>query len=376
MDFKEMTIEALEARKAEIGPAIDAAESEEEVRTLAEEFDAIKAEMERRKALAAEKAETRKKIASGIEEREEVIDQAEMPQEIEERKNEMTDVEIRKSPEYLDAWVEYQKGRANEEQRALLTENATNGTIAVPVYVQDKIETAWESSEIMRRIRRSYYKGNLKVGYEQSAGPATPHVEGGAAITEENLVIGYVEMIPFMIKKMVRYSDEVLDIKGQAFVDYVFDEIEYQIVKMCEKTVVDMIKDSVLYVSQTLAGATISTADIINAQGKLGGEADNPVLITTRANAASLKAAALSAGYAYDPFDGLEVLYVGELPGTAQGIVVDLSGVQANFPDGDQVKFKFDDISEAAADMIRVIGRLYVAIALVAPGKAVIIETE
>ena len=60
--------------------------------------------------------------------------------------------------------------------------------------------------------------------------------------------------------------------------------------------------------------------------------------------------------------------------GTKQGVVVDLSGVQANFPDGDVVKFKFDDISEAAADMIRVIGRLYVGLDLVAAGKAVIIK--
>lgn len=369
MEFEKMTVEELEARKAQI--AVDIEAEDADLDALEAEVRGIREELERRKADAAQREELRKMAA----EQAEVVEAA----PVEERKEEkMSNIEIRKSPEYLDAWVEMQKGRATEEQRALLTENADdNGTIAVPTYVEDTIHTAWENSEIMRRVRKSFYKGNLKVGFEQSAGPAVFHSEGGEAIAEENLVIGYVDLIPQMIKKMVRYSDEVLDMRGQAFVDYIFDEIEYKIVKLAETNVVGMIGDSELKAVQTMAGTTITTADIINAQGKLGGEADNPVLITTRANAAALKAAALSAQYGYDPFDGLEVLYVETLGiEGAQGVVVDLSGVQANFPDGDVVKFKFDDLTEAAADMVRVIGRLYVAIALVAPGKAVVIKTN
>lgn len=366
MEFEKMTVEELEARKAQIATEVEAEDAD--LDALEAEVRGIKEELEKRKADAAQREELRKMAA----EQAEVVEAA----PVEERKeNKMADIEIRKSPEYLDAWVEMQKGRATEEQRALLTENADDGTIAVPVYVEDTIHTAWENDEIMRRVRRSFYKGNLKVGYEQSAGPAVVHEEGANAITEENLVIGYVEMIPQMIKKLVRYSDEVLDMRGQAFVDYIFDEIEYQIVKLASNEVVSAIIASSLKATQTPAtSGTLATADIINAQGKLGGEATNPVLITTRAKAAALKAAALSAGYAYDPFDGLEVLYVDAAAlSTNQAIVVDLSGVQANFPDGDIVKFKFDDITEAAADMIRVIGRLYVAIDLVAPGKAVVI---
>lgn len=369
MNFEKMTIEELEARRLEIEAELDAEGAD--LDALEAEARAIKEEKENRKAAEEKRAAIRAAVASGAGE---VVG---APAETEERANTMTDKEIRSSAEYLDAWVEFQKGRASEEQRALLTQNADdNGTIAVPTYVEDTIHTAWENSEIMRRVRKSFYKGNLKVGYESSASPAVFHSEGDEAITEENLVIGYVDLIPQMIKKMVRYSDEVLDMRGQAFVDYIFDEIEYKIVKLAETHVVGMIGDSALKAVQTMAGTTITTADIINAQGKLGGEADNPVLITTRANAAALKAAALSAQYGYDPFDGLEALYVETLGiEGAQGIVVDLSGVQANFPDGDVVKFKFDDLTEAAADMVRVIGRLYVAIALVAPGKAVVIKT-
>lgn len=367
MEFEKMSIEELEARKAQIATEVEAEDAD--LDALEAEVRGIREELEKRKADAAQREELRKMAA----EQAEVVEAA----PVEERKeNKMADIEIRKSPEYLDAWVENMKGRATEEQRALLTQNAgENGTIAVPAYVEDTIHTAWENDEIMRRVRKSYYKGNLKVGYEQSASAAVMHDEGAEAITEENLVIGYIEMIPTMIKKMVRYSDEVLDMRGQAFVDYIFDEIEYQIVKKASDATVTAIWQSDLVATQTAAGTTLATVDIVNAQGKLGGEATNPVLITTRANAAALKAAALSAGYAYDPFDGLEVLYVDAMAlGVIKAVVVDLSGVQANFPDGDVVKFKFDDITEAAADMVRVIGRLYVAIALVAPGKAVKIQ--
>lgn len=372
-----LDLEQLEERAAQIetdSVGID----EERLLEFNTELEAIE---ERRAAIMLE-IETRKKeiaeVAKGVGD---VIEQSE------ERKKEMTDKEIRSSAEYLDAWVEFQKGRASEEQRALLTVNASNGTIAVPVYVEEKIHTAWENNEIIRRIRRSYYKGNLKVGVEVSAGDAVIHAEGSGAISEEELVLQYLELIPRFVKKKVQYSDEVLSLAGQAFVDYIFDEIEYKIIGEVAKGIVQMIvfNPNGLSPAYTMAGASLTTADIIGAEGLLGGEATNPVLITTRATAAALKAAALSAGYAYDPFDGMDVIYVdssaltftdGNNTYTASAVVADLSGVLANFPDGDIVKFKFDDTTLADADMIRVIGKLYVAFAVVDPGKTVSIQAE
>lgn len=293
----------------------------------------------------------------------------------------MADIEVRASKEYLDAWVEDIKGRASAEQRLLLTQNAgKNGTIAVPTYVSDRIETAWENNEILRRVRRTYFPGNLKVGYEASAEGAQPHFEGGAAITEEALVVNFVELIPQTLKKMVRYSTEVLDMKGEAFVDYIVDEVEYQIVKSAASFMV--YKGSTvtnpsdpLVKSYTTSTSTLTTADIINAEGLLFGDA-NPVLITTRSTAAQLKAAAIAGQYGYDPFDGLEVIYVesADLASGVAAIVADPSAWQMNFPDGDQVKFVFDEYTEAAADIVRVIGRLYMAAAVVAPGKTVAIK--
>lgn len=364
-----LDLEQLEERAAQIetdSVGID----EERLLEFNTELEAIE---ERRAAIMLE-IETRKKeiaeVAKGVGD---VIEQSE------ERKKEMTDKEIRSSAEYLDAWVEFQKGRASEEQRALLTENATNGAIAVPVYVEDTIHTAWENNELVRRVRRTSFPGNLKVGVEVSADGAHIHPEGGEAISEEALVLRYVTLIPEMYKKLVRFSDEVLDMRGQAFVDYIFDEIEYQIVKGVGDALIDNIvgESTGMVAESTMAGAALTTADIITAEGLLGGEASNLVLITSRANAAALKAAALSAGYAFDPFDGMDVIYAdAAVLDSAEAIIADPSGLQINTPNGDQVQFKFDDITEAAADMVRVIGRLYAAIGIVSYGKVVRIVGE
>lgn len=371
MDFENKTIEELEARRAEIATELDAENAD--LDALETEARAIKEEFEKRKAAEQKRVEIRKAVAEGAGI---VIDKPEEAKE--ERKTEMTDKEIRSSAEYLDAWVEFQKGRASEEQRALLTVNAPDhGTIAVPTYVEDIIHTAWESNELVRRVRRTSFPGILKVGVEVSAEGPQAHVEGAEAITEEDLVLNYVSLVPIMLKKMVRFSDEVLDMRGQTFVDYIFDEIEYQIVKgVGDGLIGAAVSDATGIVAvQTMAGASLTTADIINAEGKLGGEATNPVVITTRANAAALKAAALSAGYAYDPFDGMEVIFCDSSAITgATALVADPSGFQINTPNGDTVQFKFDDLTEADADMVRVIGRLYVGLGIVAYGKVVRIK--
>jgi len=50
-------------------------------------------------------------------------------------------------------------------------------------------------------------------------------------------------------------------------------------------------------------------------------------------------------------------------------IVGDLRGVRANLPNGDEVKFVFDEKSEAEADLVKVVGKLYAAIGVTAPNK-------
>lgn len=364
-----LDMEGCEERAAKIAEETRDA-SEEILAELSTELDMIEERKNIIKAEADEKRAAMEEVLSG---KGEVIEEKQ-----EERK--MPDTkEIRSTQEYLNAWVENLKGRASEEQRTLLTTNS-DGTIAVPTYVEDKINTAWESNEIVRRAKKSYFKGNLKVGYEESAEGAKIHDEGGEAITEEALVIDFVELIGQTYKKMVKYSTEVLEMKGEAFVDYIVDEIEYQMAKTIGDAMVKkaLTENSPLKQNYTAAGASLTTADVIGAEGMLAGDA-NPVLITTRANAAALKAAVLSAGYGFDPFDGMEVVHVDSaaltgLSDTALAVVADLTAWQINFPNGDDVKFVFDEYTEAPADIVRVIGRVMAGVGVVAPYKTVVIK--
>lgn len=368
MDFKEMTIEQLEERKAAIPTELD--NEDADLNALEEEVKGINAELESRKEAEAKRVEIRAEVAKG-----EGTVMAKI-EEVQEEK-EMSNTEVRSSKEYKDAYGElikknYDLDKLNEEMRALLTTNAAeDGMIAVPTGVDDKIRTAWENDEIMSRITRTFFKGNLKVGHEAAAGPAVVHSEGGDAVDPEDLTIAYVELVPAMLKKVVEVSDEVLAINS-TLVDYLYDEIEYQIVKLAASTAVGKIVASSMTASSTLEGASATTADIVKAVGKLSGEAVNPVVITTRATAADIKAAALSAHYGYDPFDGMPVLYTDStsLNGAAF-LIADLSAVQANFPEGDGAKFKFDELTKADDDIVRIIGRLYAGIDVVAPGRTV-----
>lgn len=356
----------LEKRSLEIAEEVKTAESDA-LDTLSAELDAIEERKAVIKAEADEKRAAMEEVLAG---------KGETIEEKQEDKRTMDSKEIRNSKEYRDAFIEYIKNngdldKLNEEKRALLTVNAENGTIAVPVSVEEKIQTAWENDEIMQRITRTYFKGNLKVGFESSATGAVFHVEGSGAVTPQDLTISYIELIPQMAKKVVEVSDEVLA-NNEALEDYLYDELEYYIVKLVAGRVVAKIVASSLTASYTMAGATPTAADVIGAAGLLGGEASNPVVITTRATASAIKMAALEAKFAYDPFDGMDVLYTDAASlGAASFIVADLSGVHANFPEGDDVKFKFDDLSKADEDIVRIIGRLYVGMDIVAGGKAV-----
>ena len=152
MDFKEMTIEELEERKAAIPDELEVEGAD--LDALEEEVRGINAELESRKEAEAKRVEIRAEVAKGLGE---IVAKVE---EVEDHK--MSNTEVRSSKEYKNAYGEFIKknydlDKLNEEQRALLTTNAAeDGMIAVPVGVDDKIRTAWENDEIMSRVVRTF----------------------------------------------------------------------------------------------------------------------------------------------------------------------------------------------------------------------------
>lgn len=304
--------------------------------------------------------------------------------------------EIRRSQAYIDAYAEYFKtmlrdGKADDtELRALLSDQITvSGTAGVPtpIYVEERINTAWDNDEIMGRILRSEVPGILKVGFELSATAAVVHTEGANAPTEEVLNLGVVTLVPGTIKKWLTLSDEIMDTHGQAFLDYIFDEIEHKIIKKAADLVVADITGSPTTATTSAAAVSnisISAAslhDFVDALATLSDEATDNVIIMNKSSYATYKGLQMAANYGVDPFDGMPVLFNDTLyaaatatTGQAIAIVGDLKGVRANFPNGYQPTFKYDDLSLAEKDLVKIVGRLPMGHGVVASSRFCVIK--
>lgn len=376
MDIKEMRHEDVQERLTAIAEELkdDTADVEAlaaEVDELQKRDNALKQEAEEKRALMQTVAEAKTNI---IEEKKE------------ERK--MENIEVRNTKAYIDAYAEYIKTEDDRQCRALLTENVDTGTVPVPEFVYEITKTAWEREGIMALVRKTYMRGNLKVGFEISGSDAIVHTEGGAAIDPETLTLGVVEMIPKSIKKVVQLSDEVYDLRGEEFLRYIYDELTYKIAKKAANTLIAAI-DACGTVSTTtcvgvpaITSTTVTVGLIAKALAELSDEAANPVIIMNKKTWGAFKNAQAANGYNYDPFEGLPVIFNNSLTafsaattGVTYAIVGDLGhGALANFPNGDEITFKFDDLSLKKQDLIEVFGREYVAVAPVAPDAFVKIK--
>ena len=369
-EINELGFEDLEKRSAEIAEETNEASADKleelnaELDNIEERKNALNIEVEQRKAEA-------EAVAKGAGET------------IEERKeNKMTTKEVRNSKEYIDAYAKYIKTGKDAECRALLTTNADAlseyPVVPVPEMVESRIREAWENDKVFARVAKTFVRGNLKVGFEASSTGAEIHDEGDGAIDEETLMLGVVDMVPKMLKKWITVSDEVMALGSEEFLAYVYDEIANKIVELAADTVISKIQAAPTTSTTTAVGVAqvpgpVDADAVLDAIALLGDNARDLVFIASGATIAALKKAALQAGYAYDPFAGLEVI---QKSGVSGAIIGDLAGVQANLPEGDGVKFKFDDLSLAEQDLVKIVGRLYAAIEVVGPGMLVNIVDE
>ena len=383
MEINEMKLDDIQVRKAEIVARRDAITLELESEEV--DLDALEKEtadlndeermLNDREAAIYQAAEERQK------ELQDVMDHGTEVQKFEREEKSMTNLEVRKTQEYAEAYAEYIKTGDDKECRALLTENVS-GTVPVAEYAEDRVRTAWNREGIMSRVRKTYLKGNLKIGWEKSADGAYVHTEAAnTAVTEESLVLGVTTLTPQSIKKWISLSDEVLDMKGTAFLDYIYDELTYQIAKKAADVLVAAIiactaggSDNHPMV-ESVTATTVTVGLTAKALAKLSDEAANPVIIMNKATWGTFKAAQAANGYNYDPFEGLPVVFNNSLStfdaattGVCYAIVGDLGiGAQANFPNGDEINIKVDELSKMEYDLVRILGREYVGLGVVAP---------
>jgi len=372
MEFSTMNTEDLIERRKAIGVEVETANGEA-LDALEQELDGINAELEARKAAETKRQEIRKAVASGA---------GEVVAEIkEERKSDMKDIaEFRNSKEYVDLYADYMKSHDDTEIRAaLLTTNATNGTIPVPDFVYDIVKTAWDSNEIMSLVDRVSLPGNLQVQFEISGSPAVIHTEGSGAVTEEDLVEGIVTLIPEYAKKWKSFSKTVYALRGEAFVRYIYDEITYRVIKVIADTLIGKIAALPAAATSTApAAAKITGAPAVGlvaeAMGLLSDEATDPVVVMNKASWSAFKAAQYAGSFDVDPFEGLRVHFNNSLPaygtassGAVYAIVGDFrEGALANFPNGESIEFTFDTLTRKKENLIEVLGELMVGVGPVA----------
>ena len=381
MEEKKTRKQEIEERKAEIAEEVKSTDNLETIEKLSEEVDALKEEETLIENQEKDEIPEEKKF-----EVKEVVK--------EERKME-NNKELRNSEKYINAYAEYMKStmvpgyEMDSESRALVTTGGyatgNSAVVEVPDLVEDRVRTAWEREELAKLVKRIAVKGNYKVQFEVSGSDATIHTEGNGAVNEEELVLGIVTLTPKSIKKWISVSDEVLDLRGEAFLNYIYDEIVYKIAKKCVDTLIAKIaalpqslvaNDDGIY--DTVSAAKITEAPglatITNAVSKLSDEANNVTIVMNKETYATFKAAQLAANYAQDIFEGHRVAFNNTLPAyssananSVYAIVGDFeNGALFNFPNGEGVEIKYDDKTKMEYDLVRILGREYVGIEAVA----------
>ena len=362
-------LEEIEERKLALRDEIEGLEDLDKVEELEKEVDALNEEKEQ-----IEETEKQEEVVEALEDND-----LETKSKLVSVKKEEIKMETRNTPEYIEAYARYIKTGKDEEVRALLTENVDGGTIAVPELVLDEVKTAWDNNELLSLVRRMNVRGNLKVQFEISGTDAAVHTEGAYAVNEEELVEGIAELVPASIKKWVSISDEVMDMRGEEFLRYIYDELTYRIAKKAADLLVAKIvtlttsaSTSAPSIAKVTAAPAVGT--IASAIAALSDDAANPTIVMNKLTWAEFKRVQYANGYNVDPFEGLRVVFNNSLPAysaananACYAIVGDFGyGAIANFPNGEDIEIKLDTLSKKKEDLVEILGREYVALGVVA----------
>ena len=371
-EIKNFTAEQIETRLAEIKSEIDNAD--------AERLEALNAELEALETRKGEIAmETRKNDMKAVAEGAGTVIAKAAEKEV------RTLESVKASEEYLNAFAEYIKTGKDKECRALLTDLVDGGSVPIPTIIDNFIATAWERANLVSRVRTTNIKGTAKYPFEYSATGASVHTEGADAPNEEQLVLGTVSVEPQMLKKWITVSDEVLSLKGQAFLDYIFDEIEFRILELADAQIIAAIKAAPASATTSAAGVrTVTVADVafdtlFKAQAKLAAGARNLVAIMNK-NVYFTKFMGLKDlsdrpiynvvsenGRPSYYINGIEVIFDNTLT-DAEILVGDLEGIIMNLPDSREVSFVTDPYSLAEKDLVKIVGKMYAGIGVVRDG--------
>ena len=186
-------------------------------------------------------------------------------------------------------------------------------------------------------------------------------------------------LVPAYFKKWKSFSDEVMAMRGEAFVRYIYREIAHKIMKKIADDIIAQIAGLPQSATATSVSANIvkvapAVGTVADALGELSDEATNPVVVMNKMTWSAFKNAQYANGFNVDPFEGFDVHFNNSLPAYADAseddvyaIVGDFAeGALANFPEGEEIKYTFDELTRKKEDLVEVLGKLFGAVAPVA----------
>ena len=367
----------IEQRAAEIETVLETPEADldalnEEARQLVTEKEQLEAQLETLRAEAEKAEEERKAVAEGA---------GEIKENYQEDKK-MTDLEIRNSAEYAEAFKNYIITGDAKECRSLLTENVS-GDVPVPVMVDNIIKTAWENNTFLTKVNKTAFRGNLKVPFEKSADPAYIHTEGSTGLTEEDLQLGIVSLVPANIKKWIKISDEAIAMGGEQFVQYIYNELAQRVLEKLVSELVGKANSASTTHGDTAIGIPVvneapSVTVIRNAAATLSEEATDLCVVMNPLTIGAFYDAQAAGNFNLDPFAGLTLIKCSAIPAYSTAsdnamyaIVGDLKAFQVNYPEGEGVVTTWDPYTYAEDDMVKVVARQYAGYGVTAPGRLV-----
>lgn len=208
----------------------------EEVEALTDEADKIDEEVE--------KLEEERKNFKAQEERMSLSKSLEKTK-IEERKEQISNMEnnVLKTKEYNQIYADFIRGKVDEkevrsflEARALAT---TTQYVPVPELMQGYVETAWYTyGKFSRLVSETFEPAILKIPVEVSADGAVWHDEGGEAPQEETIEFGQIILQPKMIKKWISLTDELMAMSADDFLRYISDELVYRVILALDEAII------------------------------------------------------------------------------------------------------------------------------------------
>lgn len=218
MEIKDMNMEEIEARMAEINGELDNPDAdidalEVEVRSLKERKEEIKVKAEKRAALLKdvnEKGVVIKTFDTG------------------EKKVERTfDVNC---AEYRSAWLNNLRNiDLNEvEKRALTTVVASAGAVVPTVTVNKIVEKVHQYAPLLEKIELLHVKGNVTIPAEGTTLDAAVHTQG-AVITASADTFNNVTLSAYEITKLITISKSVMTMSIDAFESWLVNKLARKI---------------------------------------------------------------------------------------------------------------------------------------------------